>query len=116
VPKSTPNPPYQRLDEWLAKPKSSGPKFIPQSGDEGGALIKPWYAIVGLGMAVAGIIAVIFVRRRNRVATIGGPPPTWGNVPGQGTPPGFGQPPQRPSPYDRPQYGPPPGTGRPPER
>jgi subtilisin family serine protease len=99
VPKSTPNPPYERLDQWLASGRTAGPTFTPQPGG-GGPLIKGWYIAVGavvLVLAViAAIVAVVVVRQRGGRGAAANPAPhSWQDVP----PPPYGQPGAPPPPY-----------------
>jgi subtilisin family serine protease len=97
VPENTPNPTYDRLDQWVAKhgketPTPSNSVYTPSgaAGRGDGALSLAQVAIIGLGaLAVITIpIALLVLRSRRRpqpsasqAAASAGPPPGWGGHP-----------------------------------
>lgn len=95
VPANTPNPPYERLDQWLAAAKtaSPSPSVYQPSGGGGWTPSLTQYALMGLGVvALAGTpIVLLLIRARRhrpgvRAADVqtASPPPGWGQPPPEG--------------------------------
>jgi subtilisin family serine protease len=125
VPKSAPNPVFDRYDEWLAaQPKATpveGGKPAGEKGGDSGALPANAVLVIGGAVVVTAVVVILVVvvgngRKRKAAAERG--PVAWG-VPGARPPqpaqrprPPQGQLPPRPGPGGPPP-GPPYGSGRP---
>jgi type VII secretion-associated serine protease mycosin len=122
VDKNAPNPPFERLDAWLAShPQQSSSAAPPQRPGSSPAAAKKstsqpgMIGVLALAVVVVGVIVVILlVRSRRSARRAPAPYPQW-QPPQQGGPPSSfhqGGPPQS---FGPPRTGPPPVQSYPPE-